>query len=177
MPPHRGRGGPGPPPAPARPSTPAQPSARAPCSHSAHVLVAGQAGGELSRHAQLVRCSSRVASTTPGGGSRVGRVYSAGCGLLRPLLLLLLHPGCTTACSPGTDPDPTPVRANAVRVGHGGAVRHGKDTARTSPSGRGSDPRCLPRPACQPSAHAANHRLCCQHWPPDSASPSPNLSH
>ena len=152
MPPPRGRGGPGPPPAPARPSTPAQPSARAPCSRSAHVLVAGQAGGELSRHAQLVSGAAAGWPARP----RVEDLVWAECTVRAAAcsgLSSAAAPGCTTACSPGTDPDPTPVRANAVRVGHGGAVRHGKDTARTSPSGRGSDPRFLPRPASQPTAH------------------------
>ena len=122
---------PGPPSAPARP-TPALPSARAPWHGSARVLVAGQAGGELSRHAQLVA----VASTTPGGGSRVP-VYSAGTGLLRPLLLLHHHaqPRAAPPPSPDRHPSvPTPSVSGMVGVGHG------KDTAPASPCGCATDP-------------------------------------
>ena len=58
----------------------------------------------------------------PGGQHDPGWRISCGpgvqCGHRPAPASAELHPGCTTACSPGTDP--TPVRANAVRVGHGG---------------------------------------------------------
>ena len=163
---------PGPPSAPARP-TPALPSARAPWHGSARVLVAGQAGGELSRHAQLVA----VASTTPGGGSRVP-VYSAGTGLLRPLLLLHHHaqPRAAPPPSPDRHPSvPTPSVSGMVGVGHG------KDTAPASPCGCATDPgpccaACPALPAHRTattflSALGARFGFCYyQHFPPQAYS-------
>ena len=95
-------------------------------------------------------------------------MYSAGSGLLRPLLLLLLHPGAQprAAPAPRSSPTrhpsvPTPTVSGMLVVGH-----DGEDTARVDP---------LLGPACPAPTRLTthwtsfNHTLCCQHWPSDFA--------